>query len=215
MRLKDTESDEFKGLLKGWNTGKDVNVFWNLWSAVQVFLGPVAGAEGPTLGLRLCCCLLEIPNTFILEVKGSGTAQQPRRPGASTHMGLASLPPLGEWDCLPFSKSWLQGPSNLPTLACWMAKLHCWSTLAWVLAQGQSLAGLCPWCLTCGEMWWPSLNLFSAHLCMGILPTLPSGPRVLWCQGQNLWDSWPKGRGDRHPHSLPGPTLHFPLGPTN
>ena len=28
--LKDTKSDECKRLLKGWNTGKDMNEFWNL-----------------------------------------------------------------------------------------------------------------------------------------------------------------------------------------
>lgn len=70
-----------------------------------------------------------------------GQCSRPRRPGASAHVGLASLPPLGEWDCLPFSKSWLQSPSSLPTPACWMAKLHCWSPLAWAPAQGQSGSG--------------------------------------------------------------------------
>lgn len=162
MGLKDTKSDECKRLLKGWNTGKDMNEFWNLWKAVQVFLGLVAGAEGPTLGLRLFCCLLEIPNTFILGAKASGTAQQHGRPGASAHTGLASLPPLAEWDCLPFSKSWLWGPSSLPTLP-W--PLHVgWPSSAvdprWPGHRrrgSQSLASLCPWALTCGEGWWPSL----------------------------------------------------------
>lgn len=56
-----------------------------------MFLGPGAGAEGPTLGLRLCCYLLEIPNTFILEVKGSGTAQQAQE-AWSLHSHGVSLP---------------------------------------------------------------------------------------------------------------------------
>ena len=102
MGLKDTESDEFKGLLKGWNTGKDVNVFWNLWNAVQVFLGLVAGAEGPTLGLRLCCCLPEIPNTFILEVKATGTVQQAQEAWSLCSRGVSLPASLGWVGLSPF-----------------------------------------------------------------------------------------------------------------